>query len=100
MTVGANASQLVFDGTFVVGLKAAKILIDISKKTEEKSIHETKASVAQAYILVLIAHENLRILDSTYINMNEILQQNKVIQKSGFMDETDIEQLSLNVIQP
>jgi outer membrane protein TolC len=97
LSVGATASQLIFDGTFVVGLKAAKILVDMSKTSMDKSINETKASVAQAYYLTLIARENLRILDSTYINMSEILRQNKVIQTNGFMDETDIEQLTLNV---
>ena len=97
MTIGANASQLIFDGTFVVGLKAARILVEMSKANMDKSINDIRASVAQAYILTLVAQENLRILDSTYINMNEILQQNKVIQANGFMDETDIEQLSLNV---
>jgi outer membrane protein TolC len=97
LSAGATVSQLLFDGTFVIGLKAAKILVEMSQKTKEKSVYETRATVAQAYILVLVARENLRILDSTYINMNQILEQNKVIQKNGFMDETDIEQLSLNV---
>ncbi|MEI6122756.1 MAG: TolC family protein [Bacteroidota bacterium] len=97
MSVGASASQLLFDGTFVVGLKAAAMLVDMSKISNEKSVIEAKASVAQAYYLVLIAKENLRILDSTYINMNQILEQNKKIQANGFMDETDIEQLTLSV---
>jgi len=97
MTVGTSASQLLFDGTFVVGLKAAALLVDLSKTSKEKTVNETKASVIQAYYLVLIAKENLRILDSTYSNMNQILEQSKQIQKNGFMDETDIEQMTLNV---
>jgi outer membrane protein len=96
-TAGASASQMLFDGTFIVGLKAARLLVDMSKCTMDKSVNETKAAVAQAYFMILIASENQRILDSTYINMNEILQQNKEIQAKGFMDETDIEQLTLNV---
>lgn len=97
MTVGATASQLLFDGTYVVGLKAAKILIELSKSNMDKSIIETKVSVAQAYYLVLIANENYKLLDSTYVKMKEILEQNKVLRASGFLEETDIEQLTLNV---
>ncbi len=97
LSVGATASQLIFDGTFVIGLKAARILVDMSRANKDKSINDIKATVAQAYILALVAQENLRILDSTYINMDEIMQQNKKIQASGFMDETDIEQITLNV---
>lgn len=97
MSVGASVSQLVFDGTFVVGLKAARMLVDMSKISKDRSIVETKATVTQAYIMVLIARENLKILDSTYNKMNDIFLQTKEMQKNGFMDETDIEQLSLNL---
>jgi outer membrane protein len=97
MTVSGSASQLLFDGSFLVGLKAAALYVDMNKITVDKSVNETRAMIAQAYMLVLVAQENLRILDSTFINMNEILKQNTVIQANGFMDETDIEQLTLNV---
>jgi len=97
LSAGASLNQLIFDGTFIVGLTASKMLVDMSRKVQDKSVMETKAAVAQAYYLVLVSRENLRILDSTYINMKEILEQNKVIQANGFMDETDIEQMSLNV---
>jgi len=53
--------------------------------------------VAQAYYLVLIARENRRILDSTYTKMNVILEQTKQFQTSGFIEDTDVEQLSLMV---
>lgn len=97
LTVGITASQLLFDGTYVVGLKAARILVDMSQTNLDKTINETKAAVAQAYYLVLVAQENYKLLDSTYLKMKEILEQNKVIQKNGFIEETDIEQLTLNV---
>ena len=66
------------------------MMVDLSKKTQDKSIMETKTAVAQAYFLVLVSQENQRILDSTYINMKEILEQSKSIQTNGFLDETDI----------
>jgi outer membrane protein TolC len=97
MTVSGSASQLLFDGSFIVGLKAAALYVDMNKITVDKSANDVRAMIAQAYITVLVAQENLRILDSNYINMNEILRQNTIIQANGFMDETDIEQLTLNV---
>lgn len=92
-----TASQLLFDGTFVVGLKAAAILVDMSKAAAAKSEIETREAVAQAYYLVLIAQANRSVLDSTLANMNRILNQTKEYQKNGFMEETDVEQLSLIV---
>jgi outer membrane protein len=96
-TASASASQLIFDGSFIVGLKAARLLVDMNRNSWDKSINDTKATVAQAYYMVLIASENQRILDSTYLNLNDILTQTKAIQANGFIDETDIEQIALNV---
>ncbi|MEI6766215.1 MAG: TolC family protein [Bacteroidota bacterium] len=92
-----TASQLLFDGTFVVGLKAAAILVDLSKNAEVKSEIETREAVAQAYYLVLVAQANRSVLDSTLANMDRIYNQTKEFQKNGFMEETDVEQLSLIV---
>lgn len=97
LSVGINASQLVFDGVFFVGLKAATMLVDLSKTSVDKSIIEIKSSVAQAYYLVLVAKENRLILDSTYNKMNVILEQTKQFEKNGFIEETDVEQLLLIV---
>lgn len=97
MTASATASQLVIDGSFFVGLKAAALFVDLSKKAVEKSHIDIKASVAEAYFLVLVAQENRNILDSTYIKMNEILIQSKEFVKNGFMEQTDVDQMELNV---
>ena len=93
LTVG----QLIFDGTFVVGLKAAQLLVDMSRNAEIKSQIEVRESVAQAYYLVLIAEENRSLLDSTLRNMKSMLTQVSQYQKSGFMEETDVQQLELLV---
>jgi len=97
LSLGITASQLVFDGVFFVGLKAATMLVDLSKTSVDKSILDIKSSVAQAYYLVLVAKENRLILDSTYNKMNVILEQTKQFEKNGFIEETDVEQLSLIV---
>ncbi len=97
LSAGVTATQLVFDWIFFVGLKATAMLVDLSKASVDKSIIEIKSSVAQAYYLVLIAKENRLILDSTYSKMNAILEQTKQFQANGFIEETDVEQLSLMV---
>jgi len=97
LSAGVTASQLVFDGIFFVGLKATAMLVDLSKASVDKSLIEIKSSVAQAYYVVLVAKESRLILDSTYNKMNVILEQTKQFQANGFIEETDVEQLSLMV---
>lgn len=97
LTASATLSQLLFDGTFVVGLKAAALLVDMSKSALNKSEIDIKASVAQAYYLALVATENFVILDSTYYYMARMLEQTKEFQKNGFVESTDVDQMELNV---
>ena len=97
LSAGVTATQLAFDGMFFVALNALATLVDISKSSVDKSIIEIKSSVVQAYYLVLVANENRRILDTTYNKMNVILEQTKQFQANGFIEETDVEQLSLTV---
>ena len=52
LTGSITASQLLFDGSYIVGLQAAKTYVEISKRALKKSETEVKESVAQAYYLV------------------------------------------------
>lgn len=90
-----TASQLIFDGSYIVGLQAAKIFVDLSKKSLEKTEKETKEAVAQSYYLVLVALETKKILDSTFVIIKKNLEETKEFNKSGFIEATDVDQLQL-----
>jgi outer membrane protein len=92
-----TASQLLFDGSYIVGLQAAKTYLDLSKKVLEKSQIEVRESVAQAYYLVLVAEENKLILDSTLAITKKTLDQTKEFLKNGLIEDTDVDQLQLLV---
>ena len=53
-----SATQLVFDGTYIVGLQAAKTFVQFSKDQLRKTEIEVKDAVTRAYYLVLAAEEN------------------------------------------
>ena len=90
-----SASQLLFDGTWIVGLQAAKTYEQVSSKMLTKSQIEIRETVAQAYYLVLVAEENKKILDSTLATINNTLGQTKAFLPNGFVEETDVDQLQL-----
>ena len=90
-----TVSQLLFDGTYIVGLQAAKMYEQVSSKMLTKTQLEIRESVAQAYYLVLVAEENKKILDSTLASINNTLNQTKEFLANGFVEETDVDQLQL-----
>ncbi len=96
-TVDFTVSQLLFSGEYIVGLKAAKIYMNLSQKGLQKKEHEIKENVAKTYHLILIAEESLKVLDSVQVNLEKLLNETTQLQKAGFAENTDVQQLALNV---
>lgn len=95
----ASASQLIFDGSYIVGLKASRAYLSLSETQLLKSEIEIKESIAQAYSMVLIAEESKIIIDSTLITLNQSLYETREIYKSGFIEDIDVDQLELLVAE-
>ena len=79
-TVNATATltQIIFDGSYLVGLQSAKVFLEISKNAKEKTDLEVRKAVINAYGNVLLAEESVTILernkDVLQKNLNEINQ--------------------------
>ena len=92
-----SASQLIFSGEYIVGLKASKIYLSLSEQSKQKNILNVKENIEKTYYLILITEESLNVLDSMYKNIKKLYDETQVIYKSGFVEETDVEQLKLNL---
>lgn len=90
-----SLSQLIFDGTYIVGLQTAKVYVEMTRTSHVKSQQEIRETVTQAYYLAQLARENSRILDSTVAIMRVTLEHTKEYYKNGFIESTDVDQLQL-----
>ncbi len=95
----ASLNQLIFDGSYLVGLKASRAFLSLSETQLLKSEIEVKESIAQAYSLVLVAEESKKIIDSTLITLEKSLYETREIYESGFIEDTDVDQLELLVAE-
>lgn len=96
-TYTASASQLIFSGSYIVGLKTSKTFKQLSQESLTKSETDIKESVANAYYLVLTLEESKRLLDSSRISMERTLYEMSEMCKQGFIENTDTDQMALNV---
>ncbi|HEY4785939.1 MAG TPA: TolC family protein [Bacteroidales bacterium] len=92
-----TVSQLLFSGSYLVGLQSAKVYESLSQLNKVKSKQDVLESVINSYFTVLIARENKNILDSTYQNLLKTLTDMQAMGKNGFVEETDIDQLQITV---
>ena len=61
--VGVSLSQLIFDGSYLVGLQAAKTFLDYSQNADEKTQLEVRLGVINAYGSVLLSKELIGIVE-------------------------------------
>ena len=97
MTVGLTASQLLFDGTWLVGLEASKAYAELQRKNIQKSEVDIRAKTADAYSDVLTAQANLVVLRDLLTSMQSLLNDTEAMQREGFSEQQDVDQLMLSV---
>jgi outer membrane protein len=91
--VGVN--QLLFDGTFFLGLKASSEFVKISKLSSSSAEIDVKEAVCKAYYMVLIAEQNLNQLQSSYQNMMRLKSETEAMYKAGFAEQLDVDRIGL-----
>jgi outer membrane protein len=96
-TLDIQVSQLIFSGSYLVGLQSAKVYKSLSEMNRIKSQQDILESVKNSYFNVLIARENKSILDSTYQNLTKTFNEMQAIGQQGFIEETDVDQMQITV---
>jgi outer membrane protein len=90
-------SQLIFDGSYLVGLQSAKTYLKISENAKEKTNQEIKEIVINSYGNVLLADESILIINKNKTVLEKILSDTKEIYKNGLIEEENIEQLQITL---
>lgn len=96
-STGITANQLLFDGSYIVGLQASRAFQGLAKLQKDKVEVNLKESIVQAYYMALVAEENRRILTETLKKGQQLLVETKAMYQSGFMEEQHVHQVQLNV---
>ena len=90
-------SQLLFDGTYIVGVQGIKHYISTAENVLEKTQIEIKKAVITAYVNVLIARENNRILARNAKALQSNISEVEQLVANGFAEEESVEQLRLTL---
>ena len=97
LTGFVTLNQLIFDGSYLVGLQASKTYLKISKQANEKTELLTRETVINAYGNVLVAENSITILEGNIKILEKNLSDAKQIYENGFNEEEDVEQLEITL---
>ena len=90
-------NQLLFDGTYVVGVQGIRHYIETAANVLEKNRLEIKKAIITAYVNVQVAHENLEILNKNIAALENNLRETQALLNNGFVEEESVEQLRLTL---
>ncbi|MEL0643772.1 TolC family protein [Olleya sp. Ti.3.14] len=97
LTGTATLSQLLFDGSYLVGLQSAKVYLEISKNAKTKTDLEVRKAVINAYGNVLLAEESVAILEKNISVLEKNLNDITKIFENGLEEEESVEQLKITL---
>ncbi len=95
INASATLSQLLFDGSYLVGLESAKVFLKISELAKIKTEQAIKEATIFAYGNVLLSNESITILENNLIILNKNVQDTQQLINEGFAEEQDVEQLKI-----
>lgn len=89
----ASFSQQIFDGSYLIGLKAAKTYQELSKKQTQQAEIDVVEQVSKAYYSTLVARSRLALLARNVQRLDTVLYQTNKTFKAGFAEKLDVDRL-------
>ena len=96
-TATATLNQLLFDGSYLVGLQSAKVFLEISENAKVKTDLEVRKAVINAYGNVLISEESVSILEKNIVVVDQNLNEITKIYENGLEEQESVEQLQITL---
>ncbi|MBS1501049.1 MAG: TolC family protein [Bacteroidetes bacterium] len=93
--LGASLSQLLFDGSYLVGLKASRTYKELSQKSLTRSRIDARVNVTKAYYQVLVSNEQIKLLDADLTQLKQQVDQTAAQNKQGFAEKIDVDRLTV-----
>lgn len=94
-SLGLDVNQLLFDGSYLVGLQASKTYKELSVKSTSRTRIETAVAVSKAYYSVLVSTEQLSLIDANLVSLTKSLNDADAMFKNGFAEKIDVDRLSV-----
>jgi len=96
-TASLSASQLLFDGSYIVGLKASSIYKSLSEQSLEFTEQQIQDSIAAAYYNVLVVEERKEFLQLIADIHQGILDEVQARYDLGMVEDLDVDRMALTL---
>lgn len=92
-----NINQMIFNGSYIVGLQASKTYKELSVKNANMTNEEIVMNVSKAYYQVLIVTEQLELVKSNIARIDTMYKNTYTMYTNGFAEKLDADRLKVNL---
>ena len=96
-SVQGDISQLIFDGSWIVGVQAAKEFTSLSEINMQRTEEEVAVNVAKAYYNALAGEERAKLLGANVTRLKGLLESTKALYEQGFAEKVDVDRLQIQL---
>jgi len=97
VTFNVQVEQLLFNGSYIVGLKTSNVYQRLADENFERTQLNVKEAVASTYYLILVAEASEQIIQANLKNLEKTLYEIRERYKEGFVAETDADLVQISV---
>lgn len=88
-------NQMIFNGSYFVGLSAAKELVKLSKKLTRRNEIDIVETVQKAYYTVLNTKKRIDLVNSNLDRLQNLLHEMKQLYENGFIEKLDVDRIQV-----
>jgi outer membrane protein len=96
-TANISVNQLLFDGSYLVGLKATKEFLNMSKFVKNQTEAQLISNVTKSYLAVVSTELNIELLESNIETVKKSLHDVTAMYEEGFTEDLDVKRLKLSL---
>lgn len=95
---GATLSQLIFNGSYFIGLQVSKFYTEFVSTNIKKSQEDVLMNVTQAYQMALISARNKSFVDTLVGLTQELIDKQRALYDVGFITQEEVDQTEFSLL--
>ncbi len=95
--LGASVNQLIFSGSYLVGLQAAATYRELAQKNVTQSKVNIAEAVTKAYYSAQVAVERAKVLDLNIERLDTLMRDTRATFEAGFVEKIDVDRLEVQL---
>ncbi|AMQ56225.1 TolC family protein [Algoriphagus sanaruensis] len=93
--LAVNVKQMIFNGSFFVGLRAARTLEQLTDFDLKKAENDVVENVKKAYFGVLVSQERVKLGKANLARLDTLLKETKALNEAGFAEKIEVSRVQV-----